>query len=92
MIRLNIFLFYIYVVVLLEKHTHPYKMIHGVCHVLLILFLVLAYLQKTISTHHVHPSTRVLSSNMSSSFIGAGLIRMESSSDQSNLIQYVSSF
>jgi hypothetical protein len=65
-------------------------MLGNVSHVLLILFVSLANLETTISIHHVHPSMRVISLNVSSSFTGVGPIRMESSSDESNLVEYVS--
>jgi hypothetical protein len=67
-------------------------MLGNMSQVLLILFVVLANLKTTISIHHVHPIMRVLSLNMSSSFAGVGPIRMESSSDESNLVEYVSSY
>jgi hypothetical protein len=62
---------------------------HDVCLVLL-LFVVLANLETTISIHHSHPSMRVLSRNMSSSFTSADPVRIEASTE-SNLVQNVSS-
>ncbi|NP_001105157.1 embryo-sac basal-endosperm-layer embryo-surrounding-region 2 precursor [Zea mays] len=60
-------------------------MTHDVCLVLL-LFVVLANLETTISIHHSHPSMRVLSQNMSSSFTSADPVRIEASAE-SNLVQ-----
>jgi hypothetical protein len=64
-------------------------MLHDVCLVLLI-FVVLANLETTISIHHSHSSMRVLSQNMSSSFTIADPIRIEASTE-SNLVEHVSS-
>lgn len=61
-------------------------MLHDVCLVLLI-FVVLANLETTISIHHSHSSMRVLSQNMSSSFTIADPIRIEASTE-SNLVEH----